>query len=164
MGIVVLARPDRAHELVCYQHILCTANQQFTTSAVLNYDRVFRQHTASMALRWDVINQTLWSIHLLRPPRPSCTKCTLQNSRDRCPHAAAQHAQPFPSVAGSTRQVCFNFNRGRPCSRTPCDRLYACSSCEDKGHAATSCTSTTRFRWQRPADSHKKTSKPTEKK
>eukprot|EP00117_Sycon_ciliatum_P003466 scpid30843/ scgid0373/ len=100
MGIVVLARPDRAHELVCYQHILCTANQQFTTSAVLNYDRAFRQHTASMALRWDVINQTLWSIRLLRSPRLSCTKCTLQNSRDRCLPTCRSSTRAALSISG----------------------------------------------------------------
>ena len=71
MGIVVSARSDRAHEIICYQHIVCAVNHQFTTSAVLNYNRAFRQHTEKQgtALRRDQPR----SIHLLRSPRPPCT-------------------------------------------------------------------------------------------
>ena len=143
--------PFRALELVTYQHIICTANQQFATPAVLGYDRAFRAAVATTSARWDAIDQSLWSLHLIRAPRPSCPRCTTHHSRDRCPqYLAGPHApagtntsrptQPFLAGAGSTRQICLNFNRGRPCQHQPCERLHVCSTCGDRGHPAARCT------------------------
>ena len=70
MGTIVAANSSRALELLGYQYLISTANQQFSTSAVLSYDRAFRLAASGLlSTRWDSVNQTLWSIHLIRSPR-----------------------------------------------------------------------------------------------
>jgi len=149
MGAIVQVAPHRAHELLSYQYIIMMANQQFATPAVLNYDRAFRTALAGTSAPWSAINQTLWSLHLISSPRPSCPKCVTHHSRDRCPGQQQPSQQPFLAGAGHTRQVCFNYNRGRPCTQQPCTRLHTCSSCREKGHSAHNCSTTKgRYKWQ----------------
>ena len=115
VAVLIDHSPLRASEFLVYQHIITSAMQQFATEAVLNYDRAVRSARSGMPwLRWDTINHNLWSIKLMRFPRPSCPRCGVHHSRDRCP--VHQEGRPFLDQAGAgtaTRQVCINFNRGR---------------------------------------------------
>ena len=68
MAVIVSAAPTRARELLDYKYKIITANKQFHTNPVLSYDRAFRNSVVGTATQWDQINQSLWSINLIRAP------------------------------------------------------------------------------------------------
>ena len=134
------------------QHIISSAMQQFTTEAVLNYDRAVRSARFGMPrLRWDTINHDLWSMKLMQFPRPSCSRCGVLHSRDRClVNPDSRESRPFHAGAGPSngaRRVCFNY-RGL-CTSTSCFRIHQCTTCGDRGHRAVSCP---RVKWSKSAD------------
>ena len=61
-GIVVQAHPNRAGELVGYQHIILKAARTFRFSAVTQYDRSFRALAAmDPSIRWDQVATDLYT-------------------------------------------------------------------------------------------------------
>ena len=98
-AVLIDHSPLRASELLVYQHIITSAMQQFATEAALNYDRAVRSARSGMPwLRWDTINHNLWSIKLMRFPRPSCPRCGVHHSRVRCP--VHQDGRPLSRSGG----------------------------------------------------------------
>ena len=57
--------PDRAAELLQYNHIIFTASQSFHLDNVYQYDKEFRMHLSNFPSRsWAIILQQAWSIYL----------------------------------------------------------------------------------------------------
>ena len=64
-NIYLKERPDRASELIQYNHVIFTASNTFTWENVYQYDREFRIHLGSFPERsWDIILQQAWSMYL----------------------------------------------------------------------------------------------------
>ena len=162
MAVIVSAAPTRAREWWATNISFSRPISNFHTNAVLCYNRAFRNSVAGTSSQWDQINQSLWSINLIRAPRPACPLCNVQHGYDRCPHRQqlTSTQQAFQAAAGNARHICINYSHGRPCQFQPCERLHTCSSCGDKGHPASSCPEVGRFKWRKSATSNNKDKSP----
>ena len=138
-SVMVAHNPARSVELLGYQYLIQNAQQQFTTESVFDYNKAFRRHAAEHPhTRWDTIHITLSTLKMMRGVRPPCPSCRVHHSRDRRPNTSQA---PFRggTVATAGREVCHNFNRGRPCHRSPCRFRHTCAICHSTSHQAIHC-------------------------
>ena len=64
-NIYLREHPERAIELIQYNHVICTAASTYTWDNVYAYDREFRMHMAEYPMRnWSVILQQAWTMLL----------------------------------------------------------------------------------------------------
>ena len=91
----------------------------------------------------------------MRIPRPSCSRCSVLPSRNRCPvNPESRESRLFPSGAGPSngaRRTCFSYNRGL-CPSTACFRIHRFTPCCEGGHTAISCP---RIKCSKSADTTK---------
>ena len=116
--------PNKASELIQYNHIIYTASLTFSWDNVYQYDKEFRMHLSQYPLRsWAVILQQAWSICL----------------KDRIKH------EDFHSHNGSGRkfkkEACKRFNRGQCTAGRNCKYDHRCTvpTCGKFGHGAHIC-------------------------
>ena len=112
--------PNRAAELIQYNHLIHTASLSFSCKNVYNYDRDFRIHMARNPSRsWAIILQQAWSIRL----------------KDK--HGAASS---YDRTDGrKKRDLCYRFNRGRCSCGNKCKFEHRCGMCNKFGHGTFNC-------------------------
>ena len=120
------AYPDRASELIEYNHLIFTASLSFSWDNVYRYDKEFRIHMSNFPLRnWGVILQQAWSVYL--KDRVSSHKYDDINR---------SQGSPTP---GKKKDICKRFNKGK-CNRGfRCQFEHRCLGCGKFGHGIHIC-------------------------
>ena len=98
------------------------------------YDVEFRRCAShNLSLKWGERDVQLYLDTFTGLPKSGCRSCgNTDHFSDACPLST-----PRSRNAPSPADVCFNFNKGRPCARTPCPYKHRCNQ---PGCAATHCT------------------------
>ena len=120
--------PDRATELIQYNHIIFTAAQTFAWDNVYLYDKEFRMHLSNYPQRsWAVILQQAWSMYL----------------KDRI--WGGSNNDEFKSGGANPRrgrrEPCKRFNKGLCTAGVSCKFDHRCTvkECGKWGHGARIC-------------------------
>ena len=123
-SIVLLSTfPHRAVKMFSYLNIIQSAHKKFLGLSWLAYDVDFRRRAAQdPTLPWSKIHPQLHLEKFTGMSRSASFTC---GGADHTSHSC-----PLPSrrdTPGSVGHPCRNFNRGVPCSRTPCPYPHRCS-------------------------------------
>ena len=116
--------PERATELIQYNHLIHTASLSFTWDNVYRYDKEFRMHLSNFPQRnWGVILQQAWSVYLK-------DRIVKYDKYDKQGHAQGQ---------GKKKEICKHFNKGK-CNRGfRCSFDHRCLGCGKFGHGVHIC-------------------------
>ena len=118
--------PQRASELIQYNHVIHTASMTYAWSNVYAYDIDFRLHMARHPQRsWSVILQQAWNL---------CLKD--QHEMGNRKHSFGGNAQ---GGSGRKRDICFRFNAGKCTYGSRCKFDHHCGICGRHGHGAHNC-------------------------
>ena len=122
-NVYLRAHPQRATELIQYNHIIFTASLSYTWDNVYSYDREFRTHMAAYPHHsWSIILQQAWSMCL----------------KDRVNHNFFNHTK-----SGGTprhkKEICKRFNKGLCTAGRGCKYDHRCLECGKFGHRAHIC-------------------------
>ena len=121
--------PDKASELIQYNHIIYTASQSFSWENVYLYDCEFRMHLSNYLQRsWAIILQQAWSM---------CLKDKLSGAQDFRGYGGSNNG-------GSRRgkkEPCHRFNKGLCMAGTSCKYDHRCTvkTCGKWGHGTHIC-------------------------
>ena len=108
--------PQRASELIQYNHVIHTVAMTYSWSNVYAYDIDFRLHMARHPLRSRlVILQQAWNLRL------------------------REKNNNFTDRRKKRRDICFRFNRGHCGYRDHCKFDHRCDICGKHGHGAYNC-------------------------
>ena len=132
-NIYCKANPQRAAELIEYNHIIHTISLQFMWDNVYMYDREFRMHMARNPCRsWAMILQQAWALRL---------RDRLVVSNSNWSGNAAQNSQRGnggnPGLV--KQEPCRRFNRGKCNFGLSCKYEHRCSYCFKFGHSNVNC-------------------------
>ena len=119
--------PQKASELIQYNHIIFTAAQMFVWDNVYLYDKEFRLHISNFPNRsWLVILQQAWSMYL--------------KDRIRYEQNHFNNRNASTSSAGKGRkEICERFNVGKFTTGKGCKYDHRCKECGKWGHGAHIC-------------------------
>ena len=121
--IYTRSHPNRAVELIQYNHLIQIASASYTWENVYMYDRDFRLHMSRHPQRsWAIILQQSWSVRLR-------DRLRYENNSDR----------NFGRNNNKKRDVCWRFNRGKCSYGLNCKYDHRCSNCNKFGHGAHNC-------------------------
>ena len=114
--------PERASELIQYNHVIFTAASTYVWENVYMYDREFRMHVGCYPERnWSIILQQAWSMYL----------------KDRV--NSNQSRSSNEGQLKSRKDYCKKFNRGQ-CTAGRSDRYeHRCFECNKFGHGVHIC-------------------------
>ena len=133
-NILTAKYPDKASELLQYNHSIHTASATFVWENVYEYDREFRHHIAKHPYRsWRVILQQAWTMLLKDRFRHDG-----HNNFPRGGHGGTGSAQQSQN---GKREICKRFNRGRCTFGLRCRYEHRCAvpKCGKFGHGAHIC-------------------------
>ena len=121
--------PQKATELIQYNHLINMASMTFIWDNVYMYDKDFRMHLSRHPYRsWAIMLQQAWSVRL---------KDKIRNS------APSQGGSGFHTgcgqVARSRKDICWRYNSGRCTYGSSCKFEHKCSVCLRYGHGAHIC-------------------------
>ena len=115
------AHPQRASQLIDYNHVIHSISQTYIWDNVYLYDKEFRLHMACNPLRsWSIILQQAWSLRL----------------KDRIPANVSQNTNSNNHRNG---EVCRQFNKGKCNFGINCRYEHKCSYCYKFGHNVLNC-------------------------
>ena len=119
--VYMRAHPQRAPELVQYNHLIHTTSQSYTWENVYLYDKDFRLHLARHPNRsWSIILQQAWVMRL----------------KDRIRTNTGNHN----STGGEHKKdICKRFNKGKCNYGSECVFDHHCSYCFKFGHGVVNC-------------------------
>ena len=110
--------PQRAADLIQYNHVIYTAAMSYVWNNVYAYDIDFCLHMARHPQRsWSVILQQAWNLRL----------------RDR------SNREDGGDRKSKKRDICWRYNRGRCTYGNKCKFDHRCGVCSKYGHGAGSC-------------------------
>ena len=118
--------PQRASELIQYNHVIHTASMNYAWNNVYAYDIDFRLHMSRHPQRsWSVILQQAWNLRL-------------QDRQDNNRRSSSSHS------GGSSRRkdICFCYNVGKCTYGSRCKFDHHCGICGKHGHGAHNCRRT----------------------
>ena len=122
MNIYTRRYPERATELVQYNHIIFTASSSYIWENVYMYDKEFRAHMSRFpGHSWAIILQQAWTIYLKDRLR-SNNQDNFRNNGQKC-----------------KKDVCKRFNKGLCTAGLSCKYDHWCIECERFGHGAHIC-------------------------
>ena len=126
--------PNRAAEMIEYNHIIHTISLAYQWDNVYTYDKEFRLHMSRNPHRsWAIILQQAWSLRL----------------RDRISFNQGQtggHSQYGNNNRAKVNEPCRRFNRGRCNFGVNCRYEHKCLICNKFGHGAVTCRRATNDR------------------
>ena len=118
--------PERATELIQYNHIIHTAALTYVWENVYLYDRDFRLHLSRYPHRsWSVILQQAWTMRL--------------KDRNRNKGNSGNKNGGGSSRSKKGRDICWRYNTGRCTFGTSCKFDHHCAICNKFGHGAHIC-------------------------
>ena len=116
-NIYLRHHPDRAMQLIQYNHVICTASATFTWENVYAYDREFRAHMANYPGRnWGIILQQAWSMCL----------------KDR--NSFSPQGSNKTGYSKGKHETCQRFNKGLCTAGQGCKYEHKCLGCGKFGH------------------------------
>ena len=126
------AYPNRAAELLQYNHLIHTASLSFVWDNVYKYDIDFRLHMARFPRRnWSIILQQAWSV---------CLKDRLvkfsNTDGNRSANGSSQHHKVVDDGWGN---LCKRFNKGKCSFGAGCRFEHRCKYCKKFGHGMHIC-------------------------
>ena len=115
--------PNKAVEMIQYNHIIHTASLSFAWENVYKYDREFRLPMSKhhMKRNWSVILQQAWAIYL----------------KDKVNSSVSQNNPNYNTKP--RRRLCFDFNSGNCTYGKRCKFDHRCSFCNKYGHGSYNC-------------------------
>ena len=120
--------PERAAELIEYNHVIHTIASTYTWENVYNYDKEFRLHMARNPQRsWSIILQQAWSLRL----RDQGYSGFHNNN--------GNHGNNQSRNCSNGNEPCRRFNRGKCNFGVNCRYEHRCSYCFKFGHGAVHC-------------------------
>ena len=123
-SVLVSVYPSRAAALIAYQQLIRDAARKFPGMAWYVYDVEFRRRAShNLSLNWGERDVQLYLDTFTGLPNSGCRTCSSSDHHaDSCP------LSPPRSRDTPTRSdLCYNFNNGRPCARTPCPYKHRCN-------------------------------------
>ena len=118
-NIYLREHPERATELVQYNHIICTAASAYTWENVYTYDHEFRIHMGNFPQKsWGLILQQAWTMFL----------------KDRL-----RSNGPGGSQFRQKKEICKRYNKGLCTAGMGCKYDHKCLECGTFGHEAYIC-------------------------
>ena len=156
---MVVYHPHLCSQLVSYQTTITRFSTQYSMTAVLTYDRLFRYYISNKQLvRWDAINDNLFNLYVRCAPKTLCYTCrSYGHISSNCPQQKGQNSHnsyiptsvsatgvsgnreelPFrapqrqPSMGGAARmRTCFFYNNRRgQCEKRDCPYPHKCRQC-----------------------------------
>ena len=123
--IYLKVHPNKAQEMIQYNHIIFTASLSFHWDNVYRYDKLFRMHMEQNPTRsWGIILQQAWAL---------CLKDKLNvgtQSQENFRMADSRERKPKP---------CYKFNKGKCTYGTSCKFEHRCLVCSKFGHGSHNC-------------------------
>ena len=114
--------PNKAKELIQYNHIINIASQSFAWDNVYRYDKDFRRHISKHPTRsWGIILEQAWTMRL----------------KDRMGDKALKGSGADRNRA--RRDICWKFNMGKCTYGLGCKFDHRCALCLKFGHGAHNC-------------------------
>ena len=131
-NIYTQTNPERAGQLIEYNHVIHSIATTFTWENVYSYDKGFRLHKAKHPQRsWAIILQQAWSMKLRDRVHRSDTPSHYSGN-----HSGNQHNNWQKNHSGSP---CRRFNKGK-CNRgKECHYDHRCTYCNKFGHGVIVC-------------------------
>ena len=121
--------PQRASELIQYNHIIHMASLKYIWKNVYSYDRDFRIHMSKHTNRsWAIILQQSWTLRL---------QDKIRFSNEHHDHGSFHGKGNCRSSNNS--EVCRKFNRGKCTYGVSCKYEHRCNYCFKYGHLAVTC-------------------------
>ena len=143
--------PSRAADLIAYQQLIRDAARTFPGMAWYVYDVEFRRRAShNLSAKWGERDVQLYLDTFTGLPKSGCRSCgSTDHLSDTCPLSPRRSRDAL-----TQSDLCYNFNKGRPCARTPCPYQHRCNQpgCS-AAHSGEDHTKLTRHREDRPKSS-----------
>jgi len=123
-SVIVSAYPSRAVGLIAYQQLIRDTARKFPGMAWHVYDLEFRRRVShNLSVKWGERDVQLYLDTFTGLPKSGCRSCgSTDHLSDACPLS-----HPRSQDALSQSDLCFIFNKGRPCARLPCPYKHRCN-------------------------------------
>ncbi|KAM7445684.1 hypothetical protein ABFA07_005939 [Porites harrisoni] len=150
-AVIVSVYPSRAADLIAYQQLIRDAARKFPGMAWYVYDVEFRRRAShNLSAKWGERDVQLYLDTFTGLPKSGCRSCgSTDHLSDTCPLSPRRSRDAL-----TQSDLCYNFNKGRPCARTPCPYQHRCNQpgCS-AAHSGEDHTKLTRYREDRPKSS-----------
>ena len=150
-AVIVSVYPSRAADLIAYQQLIRDAARKFPGMAWYVYDVEFRRRAShNLSAKWGERDFQLYLDTFTGLPKSGCRSCgSTDHLSDTCPLSPRRSRDAL-----TQSDLCYNFNKGRPCARTPCPYQHRCNQpgCS-AAHSGEDHTKLTRHREDRPKSS-----------
>ena len=123
-SVLVSIYPSRAAALIAYQQLIRDAVRKFPGMAWYVYDVEFRRRAShNLSLNWGERDVQLYLDTFTGLPNSGCRTCSSSDHHaDSCPLSP-----PRSRDSPNRSDLCYNFNNGRPCARSPCPYKHRCN-------------------------------------
>lgn len=149
--VIVSVYPSRAADLIAYQQLIGDAARKFPGMAWYVYDVEFRRRAShNLSAKWGERDVQLYLDTFTGLPKSGCRSCgSTDHLSDTCPLSPRRSRDAL-----TQSDLCYNFNKGRPCARIPCPYQHRCNQpgCS-AAHSGEEHTKLTRHREDRPKSS-----------
>ena len=123
-SIYIKAFPQRAGELVQYNHLIHTAAQTYSWENVYNYDKDFRLHLSIFPNRsWSITLQHTWNVHM----------------KDKIKSELGHNDNKYDPGSGNKDGCCRRFHKGKCTFGLSCKYDHRCKYCGKWGHGTINC-------------------------
>ena len=150
-AVIESVYPSRAADLIAYQQLIRDAARKFPGMAWYVYDVEFRRRAShNLSAKWGERDVQLYLDTFTGLPKSGCRSCgSTDHLSDTCPLSPRRSRDAL-----TQSDLCYNFNKGRPCARTPCPYQHRCNQpgCS-AAHSGEDHTKLTRHREDRPKSS-----------
>ena len=138
MNIFIKAHPNRATELLEYNHIIEIATSTFHWDNMYKYDREFHIHMSlNPQHNWGVILQQAWSLYLHPNNSMGNSSNTPRNGHGQGGGGSNNNNRGGNNSGG--KRTCFRFNRGDCPYGFNCKFKHKCGIYRKYGHGAVNC-------------------------
>ena len=125
--------PERAGELIEYNHVIHLISQNYVWDNVYEYDKDFRLHIARHSGRnWAIILQQAWSMCL-------CDRLTGKHESTPTHNGNGNYSQQNHIHARNFKDYCKRFNKEKCNLGKSCRYEHRCSYCNKFGHGVIVC-------------------------
>ena len=150
-AVMVPVYPSRAADLIAYQQLIRDEARTFPGMAWYVCDVKFRRCAShNLSAKWGERDVQLYLDTFTGLPKSGCRSCgSTDHLSDTCPLSPRRSRDAL-----TQSDLCYNFNKGRPCARTPCPYQHRCNQLGcSAAHSGEDHTKLTRHREDRPKSS-----------
>lgn len=125
-SVVLFSYPSRGVDLFSYQQLIRESARKFPGMAWYVYDVEFRRRAShNLSKQWGERDVQLYLDTFTGLPKSIlCKSCSSSDHfTDACPLSPRSKDPQGPTHS----DICYNFNKGVPCARTPCHYRHQCN-------------------------------------